>query len=100
MASRSISDVPEVFNEVFGYLDPDSYTDQEKIAEVRQALLNSALTCRHLAQPALNVLWTCLPSDEPLLDLLSTLGILTLRVLEPDGNRIGPSRTFVGQRLV
>ncbi len=88
MANRSITDVQDILYEVFLYLNPDHYTYQEEIARARKTLLHSALTCRNFARPALDVLWNCLPSEKPLLELLWTLGIVL--EVETDISASGP----------
>ncbi len=76
MANRSISDVQDILYEVVPYLNPEYYADREEIARAQKTLLHCALTCRNFARPALNVLWSCLLSEKPLLKLLCTLGIV------------------------
>lgn len=71
----------DVLYEIFPYLDPDQYTGSGA-REVRRILLASAMTCRNFLSPALDILWRSLPSDEPLLLLLCSLGIAELGSLE------------------
>ena len=76
MAHQSLSDVQDILYEVFPYLDTEYYADQAEIARARKTLLHSALTCKNFAGPALDVLWSSLPNDQPLLELLRMLGIV------------------------
>ncbi|TFK79380.1 hypothetical protein K466DRAFT_606186 [Polyporus arcularius HHB13444] len=95
MANRSISDVQDILYEVVPYLNPEYYADREEIARAQKTLLHCALTCRNFARPALNVLWSCLLSDKPLLKLLCTLGIVL--EVETEGSASKPIYTYAYQ---
>ncbi|KAI0702803.1 hypothetical protein C8T65DRAFT_831089 [Cerioporus squamosus] len=95
MTHRSISDVQDILYKVVPYLNPEHYADQEEIARARKTLLHSALTCRNFTQPALNILWSSLPSEKPLLELLWTLGIIL--EVETEESASGPFYTYPSQ---
>ena len=75
-STRSISDVQDILYAVFPHLNPDDYASVNEIVSVRRTLLQAALTCKTMTRPALSVLWRSLPSDRPLLALLSAYGIV------------------------
>ena len=70
----------DIMYQVFKHLhaNVDDFIEDGVVQDVvycRQALARSARACRAFAYPALAALWRSLPSDEPLLRLLCTLGI-------------------------
>ena len=79
----SLPDVPDILCQVFSYLDPIHYSG-ERMYEVRQSLATAARTCRGFTGPALDILWKRLPDDQPLSDLLCTLGIAAREVGRDD----------------
>ncbi|RPD63425.1 hypothetical protein L227DRAFT_651068 [Lentinus tigrinus ALCF2SS1-6] len=101
MANQSISDVHDIVLEIFSYFNPEHYDNQADIASARNTLLHSALTCKNWTRPALNILWSCLPSDQPLLQLLAALGItleITTHSKTPDRVYIYPGPSPEDQR--
>ncbi|KAI0742979.1 hypothetical protein C8Q80DRAFT_946020 [Daedaleopsis nitida] len=74
--TQFILDVQDVLYDVFPYLDPEHYASRGEIARVRQTLFRSAITCKNFTRPALKILWKHIPSDEPLLLLLSLYDIV------------------------
>ena len=86
---RSFTDVPDVLYHVFSQLAVPSVwyksNGNAAIYESRRSLAMLARTCRVFTDPALKVLWSSLPDDQPLADLLCTLGIATRgHELEPE----------------
>lgn len=69
-----LPDVPDVLHHVFSYLDPIHYSDEE-IHTSHRSLAMAARTCRGFSGLALDVLWKRLPNDQPLAELLCTIGI-------------------------
>ena len=84
--SRSLANFPHILYDVFTFLDPAQYSLSDDAAhESRYALAMSARTCHGFSALALKVLWRHLPDDQPLADLLCTLGIATRgHELEPE----------------
>ena len=75
---RSLASFTDILNDVFTLLDPAAHSSNDNAAyESRHALAMSARTCRAFSAPALRALWRYLPDDQPLADLLCTLGIAT-----------------------
>ncbi|TBU60045.1 hypothetical protein BD310DRAFT_923761 [Dichomitus squalens] len=76
---RSLTDVPDILYNVFHHFDVHAmwYDDNRSAAlcDSRRSLAMAARTCRAFADPALKMLWSSLPDDQPLADLLCTLGI-------------------------
>ncbi|TBU31046.1 hypothetical protein BD311DRAFT_795777 [Dichomitus squalens] len=66
----------QVFEQLHVSVDINFAQDEVRDAiHCRQALARLARSCRAFTHPALKVLWRCLPSDQPLLELLCTLAI-------------------------
>ncbi|TBU40500.1 hypothetical protein BD309DRAFT_870151 [Dichomitus squalens] len=79
-SSRSLADLPDILHEVFSFLDPDIHlSDDNAVYESRRSLAIAARACRGFSTPALRVLWRQLPDDQPLADLLCTLGVAARR---------------------
>ena len=75
---RSLASFTDILNDVFTFLDPAAHSSNDNAAyESRYSLAMSARTCRAFSAPALRALWRYLPDDQPLADLLCTLGIAT-----------------------
>ncbi|TBU39945.1 hypothetical protein BD309DRAFT_968570 [Dichomitus squalens] len=78
---RSLTDVPDILYNVFSHFDVHAvwYNDNRSAAlyDSRRSLAMAARTCRAFTDPALKMLWSSLPDDQPLSDLLCTLGIAT-----------------------
>ena len=77
-ATRSIANFADITHHIFAHLNPEhhsSYDTKASIYDARQALANAARSCRAFTRPALKILWRSLPDDQPLADLLCTLGI-------------------------
>ncbi|TBU23304.1 hypothetical protein BD311DRAFT_791745 [Dichomitus squalens] len=78
---RSLTDVPDILYNVFSHFDVHAvwYDDNRSAAlyDSRRSLAMAARTCRAFTNPALKMLWSSLPDDQPLADLLCTLGIAT-----------------------
>ncbi|TBU23293.1 hypothetical protein BD311DRAFT_768733 [Dichomitus squalens] len=76
---RSLADLPDILYNVFHHFDVHAmwYDDNRSAAlcDSRRSLAMAARTCRAFADPALKMLWSSLPDDQPLADLLCTLGI-------------------------
>ncbi|TBU40529.1 hypothetical protein BD309DRAFT_967292 [Dichomitus squalens] len=68
----------DIIYHIFAHLDPERYSPYDPHAnlyDARQALARSARACRSFTRPALKVLWKRIPDDQPLADLLCSLGI-------------------------
>ena len=78
---RSFTDVPDILYHVFSQLAVPfvwyKSNGNAAIYESRRSLAMLARTCRVFTDPALKVLWSSLPDDQPLADLLCHLGIAT-----------------------
>ncbi|KAM5540945.1 hypothetical protein V8D89_005256 [Ganoderma adspersum] len=74
-ARSNIANFPDVIYYVVSHLDPWVPDGDLDVYTVRRALARSARTCRNFTRPALKMLWKHLPDDQPLADLLCTLGI-------------------------
>ncbi|RPD77307.1 hypothetical protein L226DRAFT_533305 [Lentinus tigrinus ALCF2SS1-7] len=80
---RSICDIlPDLIHDIVPYLNPEYCDTKEETVCARYVLLRCALTCKDFTTPALNVLWRSLPSDKPLVNLLSTLGVVQSLIAE------------------
>ncbi|TBU60075.1 hypothetical protein BD310DRAFT_359485 [Dichomitus squalens] len=75
MASQPWCAIEDILYQVFEQLHVDIESAQSDAPHCRQALARLAWSCRAFAHPALTVLWRSLPSDQPLNELLCTLGI-------------------------
>ncbi|TBU36700.1 hypothetical protein BD309DRAFT_975351 [Dichomitus squalens] len=75
----SLTHTPDILYRIFSYFDTDDRERQYlpgNVYESRRSLVFAAKTCRAFADPALRVLWSSLPDDQPLADLLCTLDIV------------------------
>ena len=73
--TRTLPDVPDILYHVFSYLDPIHQLEDDEAYESRRSLAIAARTCQGFTGLALDLLWRRLPDDQPLADLLCTLGI-------------------------
>ncbi|TBU60054.1 hypothetical protein BD310DRAFT_848383 [Dichomitus squalens] len=94
----SLAHTPDILYRIFSYFDADDLERQYlpgNVYESRRSLVFAARTCRAFADPALRVLWSSLPDDQPLADLLCILGIAAReRSLDNQGLSEGNPRRY------
>ncbi|EJF60208.1 hypothetical protein DICSQDRAFT_127907 [Dichomitus squalens LYAD-421 SS1] len=73
--------VDDVLAQIFSHLDPSRSTSPKKDELLRATLASSARSSKGLTVHAIKFLWRRLPSERPLTNLLSTLGLVQC---EPD----------------
>lgn len=69
--------VEDVCYQIISNLEPELY-HEARLPLLRKTLVQAARTCRSFRRPALRTLWKRLPDDRPLVDLLYTLGIVSV----------------------
>ena len=66
----------DILSVIFGFLVVDPTSAIDAVRERRRTLLNAALACEGLKEPALDALWSVLPSFMPLFRLLPSFALV------------------------
>ena len=66
----------DILSVIFGFLTVDPTSAIDVVRERRRTLLNAALACEGMKEPALDTLWSVLPSFLPLFRLLPCFSLV------------------------
>jgi len=66
----------DILSVIIGFLAVDPTSAIDEVRERRRTLLNAALACEGLKEPALDTLWSVLPSFLPLFRLLPCFSLV------------------------
>ena len=66
----------DILSVIFGFLTVDLTSTIDVVRERRRTLLNAALACEGMKEPALDTLWSVLPSFLPLFRLLPCFSLV------------------------